>query len=81
MLPCIIFLQVCKIIEGQKYPRKLNEAQVRKILKTTCKRPREREQNIIQVYVLPTVFDNGHCLFERLKFSEIGYIASFFKYL
>ncbi|RLN42616.1 hypothetical protein C2845_PM01G23350 [Panicum miliaceum] len=37
---------VCKIVEGQRYSKKLNDRQVTNILRATCKRPQEREQSI-----------------------------------
>ena len=39
-------LQVCKIVEGQRYKKKLNESQVSVLLKATCQRPNERKYNI-----------------------------------
>nr|TKW30909.1 hypothetical protein SEVIR_2G069400v2 [Setaria viridis] len=47
--PIYLPMEVCEIIEGQKYPRKLSDPQVASILKATCKRPQERENNIIQM--------------------------------
>ncbi|KAJ1288087.1 hypothetical protein BS78_02G062600 [Paspalum vaginatum] len=47
--PIYLPMEVCQIIQGQKYPRKLSDAQVASILKATCKRPQEREQNIIEM--------------------------------
>ena len=42
-------LQVCKIVEGQRYTRKLNDRQVTALLRATCQRPSEREGNIQEV--------------------------------
>nr|CAB3447460.1 unnamed protein product [Digitaria exilis] len=39
-------MEVCKIVEGQRYSKKLNDRQVTNILRATCKRPQEREQSI-----------------------------------
>ncbi|XP_039797428.1 protein argonaute MEL1-like [Panicum virgatum] len=47
--PIYLPMEVCQIIEGQKYSRKLSDTQVTSILKATCKRPQERENNIIQM--------------------------------
>ncbi|RLN33503.1 hypothetical protein C2845_PM03G22140 [Panicum miliaceum] len=47
--PIYLPMEVCEIIEGQKYSRKLSDTQVASILKATCKRPQERENNIIQM--------------------------------
>ncbi|CAO2813226.1 unnamed protein product [Amaranthus hypochondriacus] len=56
LLPCIqigqpkrqtyLPMEVCKISEGQKYLKKLNERQVTQLLRATCQRPHEREENI-----------------------------------
>ncbi|KAJ1288086.1 hypothetical protein BS78_02G062500 [Paspalum vaginatum] len=44
--PIYLPMEVCKIIAGQKYPRKLSDAQVANILKETCKGPQDREKII-----------------------------------
>ena len=41
--------QVCKIVEGQRYSKRLNERQITALLKVTCQRPQERERDILQV--------------------------------
>ena len=45
---CLIgtFAQICKIVGGQRYSRKLNEVQVRNLLRATCERPPAREGRI-----------------------------------
>jgi eukaryotic translation initiation factor 2C len=45
----ICSLQVCSIVEGQRYSRKLNERQVTGILKMTCERPAQREKSVLDV--------------------------------
>ena len=48
--------QVCKIVEGQRYSKRLNEKQITALLKVTCQRPQEREKDILQVnvhYIFP----------------------------
>lgn len=42
-------LQACKIVEGQRYTKRLNEKQITALLKVTCQRPRDRENDILQV--------------------------------
>lgn len=42
----VIFLQVCKIVQGQRYSKKLNENQVSNLLRANCQRPWEREETI-----------------------------------
>ncbi|KAK4405760.1 protein argonaute 10 [Sesamum angolense] len=44
-LPC---LQACKIVEGQRYTKRLSEKQITALLKVTCQRPRDRENDILQ---------------------------------
>ncbi|GJM94278.1 hypothetical protein PR202_ga10909 [Eleusine coracana subsp. coracana] len=39
---------VCKIVEGQRYSKRLNEKQITALLKVTCQRPQEREKDILQ---------------------------------
>ncbi|KAI0501595.1 hypothetical protein KFK09_016540 [Dendrobium nobile] len=58
-LPCIkagsdskpkyLPMEVCKIVNGQRYVKKLNDRQVTQILRSTCMRPAEREQSILQL--------------------------------
>ena len=47
---CIYLWQACKIVEGQRYTKRLNEKQITALLKVTCQRPREREHDILQVF-------------------------------
>ncbi|XP_047326171.1 protein argonaute MEL1-like [Impatiens glandulifera] len=44
--PIYLPMEVCKIVEGQRYLKKLNEKQVSNLLKATCQRPKMREQSI-----------------------------------
>lgn len=46
---CLSQVQVCKIVEGQRYSKRLNERQITALLKVTCQRPQERESDILQV--------------------------------
>ncbi|XP_062212056.1 protein argonaute 12-like [Phragmites australis] len=47
--PAYIPMEVCNILEGQRYSRKLNERQVTAILKLACERPAQRESSILEV--------------------------------
>ncbi|XP_047340340.1 protein argonaute MEL1-like [Impatiens glandulifera] len=47
--PIYLPLELCKIVEGQRYTKKLNERQVTTLLMATCQRPTHREQNIRQM--------------------------------
>lgn len=48
-------MQVCNIIEGQRYSKKLNERQVTSILKMACERPAQREGSILEVIFVTTI--------------------------
>ncbi|KAF6146533.1 hypothetical protein GIB67_008819 [Kingdonia uniflora] len=39
-------MEVCKIVEGQRYTKRLNEKQITNLLKVTCQRPKAREIDI-----------------------------------
>uniref|UniRef100_A0ACD5X752 Uncharacterized protein n=1 Tax=Avena sativa TaxID=4498 RepID=A0ACD5X752_AVESA len=47
--PIYLPVEVCSIVEGQRYSRKLNERQVTGILKMTCERPPQREKSILDI--------------------------------
>ncbi|GJN26716.1 hypothetical protein PR202_gb14671 [Eleusine coracana subsp. coracana] len=49
MGPDGIPIEVCKIVEGQRYSKRLNEKQITALLKVTCQRPQERELDILQL--------------------------------
>ncbi|KAF4356943.1 hypothetical protein F8388_015919 [Cannabis sativa] len=44
--------QPCKIVEGQRYSKRLNEKQNTALLKVTCQRPKDREQDNANCSVL-----------------------------
>ncbi|KAK6258815.1 hypothetical protein SCA6_013289 [Theobroma cacao] len=44
--PIYLPMELCQIVEGQRYTKKLNDQQVRALLKATCKRPPDRERDI-----------------------------------
>ncbi|KAJ4827378.1 argonaute 5 [Turnera subulata] len=47
--PVYLPMELCSIVEGQRYSRRLNEKQVTNLLNATCKRPKEREEDIMRV--------------------------------
>uniref|UniRef100_A0A0A9ABP6 Protein argonaute MEL1 n=1 Tax=Arundo donax TaxID=35708 RepID=A0A0A9ABP6_ARUDO len=47
--PTYLPMEVCQIIEGQRYPKKLSPQQVTGILKATCERPQDREKSILEM--------------------------------
>ncbi|XP_024534515.1 protein argonaute PNH1 [Selaginella moellendorffii] len=46
--PNYLPMEVCKIVEGQRYSKRLNERQINNLLKVTCQRPKDRENDILQ---------------------------------
>ncbi|GMH16098.1 hypothetical protein Nepgr_017939 [Nepenthes gracilis] len=46
--PNYLPMEVCKIVEGQRYSKRLNERQITALLKVTCQRPQEREYDIVE---------------------------------
>ncbi len=53
--PNYLPMEVCKIVEGQRYSKRLNEKQITTLLKVTCQRPYEREKDILQVLICSEV--------------------------
>ncbi|XP_044377492.1 protein argonaute 12 [Triticum aestivum] len=47
--PLYLPMEVCSIVGGQRYSRKLNERQVSSILKMACERPAQRESSVLEV--------------------------------
>lgn len=47
--PIYLPMEVCTIVKGQRYTKKLNERQVTSLLRATCQRPRDREESIKQM--------------------------------
>ncbi|RZC76718.1 hypothetical protein C5167_000873 [Papaver somniferum] len=47
--PVYLPMEVCALVEGQKYSKKLNEKQVTGLLKAACQRPKDRESNITKI--------------------------------
>ncbi|KDP32340.1 hypothetical protein JCGZ_13265 [Jatropha curcas] len=48
-------MEACKIVEGQRYTKGLNEKQITSLLKVSCQRPHEQELDILQ-----TIHQNGY---------------------
>ncbi|XP_027910145.1 protein argonaute 5 [Vigna unguiculata] len=46
--PIFLPMELCQIVAGQRYTKKLNEDQVTALLRATCQRPRDREDSIRQ---------------------------------
>ncbi|KAL6518620.1 argonaute 1 [Orobanche gracilis] len=46
--PNYLPMEVCKIVEGQRYSKRLNERQITALLKVTCQRPQQRQNDIVE---------------------------------
>ncbi|AQK95703.1 argonaute1 [Zea mays] len=53
--PNYLPMEVCKIVEGQRYSKRLNDKQITALLKVTCQRPQAREKDILE-----TVYHNAY---------------------
>ncbi|XP_071715428.1 protein argonaute 1-like [Rutidosis leptorrhynchoides] len=60
--PNYLPMEVCKIVEGQRYSKRLNEKQITTLLKVTCQRPQDRERDILK-----TVAQNNYANDEYAK--------------
>ncbi|CAN0926255.1 Protein argonaute MEL1 [Linum grandiflorum] len=47
--PIYLPFECCRIVDGQKYPKKLNERQVTALLREACKRPNDRRASIKEI--------------------------------
>ncbi|KAG5139722.1 hypothetical protein JHK84_033490 [Glycine max] len=47
--PIFLPMELCQIVAGQRYTKRLNEEQVTNLLRASCQRPRDRENSIRQV--------------------------------
>ncbi|KAJ3692123.1 hypothetical protein LUZ60_012473 [Juncus effusus] len=74
--PNYLPMEVCKIVEGQRYSKRLNEKQITALLKVTCQRPSDRELDILQTvqhnayYEDPYAQEFGIRIDERLASVE-----------
>ncbi|KAJ1694860.1 hypothetical protein LUZ63_011558 [Rhynchospora breviuscula] len=79
-LPCLVVrsnarkpnylpMEVCKIVKGQRYRKKLNENQITNLRKATCQKPIDREKNILNI-----VRDNKYK--EDIFVTEFGLTVS-----
>ncbi|KAL6509670.1 argonaute 1 [Orobanche gracilis] len=46
--PNYLPMEVCKIVEGQRYSKRLNERQITALLIVTCQRPQQRQNDIVE---------------------------------
>uniref|UniRef100_A0A1D1XWX4 Protein argonaute 1A n=1 Tax=Anthurium amnicola TaxID=1678845 RepID=A0A1D1XWX4_9ARAE len=68
--PNYLPMEVCKIVEGQRYSKRLNERQITELLKVTCQRPYERERDILQTVHHNAYQDDPYAKEFGIKISE-----------
>ncbi|KAM1026662.1 hypothetical protein TB2_039490 [Malus domestica] len=68
--PNYLPMEVCKIVEGQRYSKRLNERQITALLKVTCQRPHDREQDIIRTVRHNAYHEDPYAKEFGIKISE-----------
>ncbi|VVA93223.1 unnamed protein product [Arabis nemorensis] len=73
--PAYLPMELCRIAEGQRYTKRLNEKQVTAMLKATCQRPVERE-NAIKGMVKDNKFNKSKLVSEEFGMSVTEQLSS-----
>ncbi|KAJ4962028.1 hypothetical protein NE237_021938 [Protea cynaroides] len=68
--PNYLPMEVCKIVEGQRYSKRLNEKQITALLNVTCQRPRDRELDIMQTVHHNAYHEDPYAKEFGIKISE-----------
>ncbi|XP_058090486.1 protein argonaute 1-like [Magnolia sinica] len=68
--PNYLPMEVCKIVEGQRYSKRLNERQITNLLKVTCQRPQDRELDIVQTVHHNAYHEDPYAKEFGIKISE-----------
>ncbi|WRX18228.1 PAZ domain - like 4 [Theobroma cacao] len=68
--PNYLPMEVCKIVEGQRYSKRLNERQITALLKVTCQRPQEREYDIMKTVHHNAYHEDPYAKEFGIKISE-----------
>uniref|UniRef100_A0ACD6AMC1 Uncharacterized protein n=1 Tax=Avena sativa TaxID=4498 RepID=A0ACD6AMC1_AVESA len=68
--PNYLPMEVCKIVEGQRYSKRLNQSQIRALLEETCQRPHDRERDIVQMVNHNSYHDDPYAKEFGIKISE-----------
>ncbi|CAD6335275.1 unnamed protein product [Miscanthus lutarioriparius] len=68
--PNYLPMEVCKIVEGQRYSKRLNQGQIRALLEETCQRPHDRERDIIQMVNHNSYHEDPYAKEFGIKISE-----------
>ncbi|XP_044477093.1 protein argonaute 1-like isoform X2 [Mangifera indica] len=68
--PNYLPMEVCKIVEGQRYSKRLNERQITALLKVTCQRPSDRERDILETVRHNAYHEDPYAREFGIKISE-----------
>ncbi|KAL3618099.1 argonaute 1B [Castilleja foliolosa] len=68
--PNYLPMEVCKIVEGQRYSKRLNERQITALLKVTCQRPQQRQEDILRTVRLNQYHKDPYAEEFGIKISE-----------
>ncbi|KAG2614396.1 hypothetical protein PVAP13_4KG385603 [Panicum virgatum] len=68
--PNYLPMEVCKIVAGQRYSKRLNQSQIRALLEETCQRPHDRERDIIQMVNHNSYHEDPYAKEFGIKISE-----------
>uniref|UniRef100_A0A0D9WUD8 Piwi domain-containing protein n=1 Tax=Leersia perrieri TaxID=77586 RepID=A0A0D9WUD8_9ORYZ len=68
--PNYLPMEVCKIVEGQRYSKRLNQSQIRTLLEETCQRPHDRERDIVQMVNHNSYHEDPYAKEFGIKISE-----------
>ncbi|KAK6921362.1 Protein argonaute, Mid domain [Dillenia turbinata] len=68
--PNYLPMEVCKIVEGQRYSKRLNERQITALLRVTCQRPSERERDIMRTVQHNAYRDDPYAKEFGIRISE-----------
>ncbi|KAE8663941.1 Protein argonaute 1A [Hibiscus syriacus] len=68
--PNYLPMEVCKIVAGQRYSKRLNERQITALLKVTCQRPRDREYDIMKTVEHNAYHEDPYAKEFGIKISE-----------
>ncbi|XP_022767080.1 protein argonaute 1-like isoform X3 [Durio zibethinus] len=63
-------MEVCKIVEGQRYSKRLNERQITALLKVACQLPQEREYDIMKTVQHNAYHEDPYAKEFGIKISE-----------
>ncbi|KFK44936.1 hypothetical protein AALP_AA1G322100 [Arabis alpina] len=73
--PAYLPMELCRIAEGQRYTKRLNERQVTAMLRATCQRPADRE-NAVKGMVVGNKFNKSKLVREEFGMSVTEQLAS-----